>query len=63
MSGLTRHRNVMHPPNNHILPLPIRLQSSPLPDDMDGEDNPGPHERFLGDAQTLRHPSVRPEGW
>jgi hypothetical protein len=60
MSGLTRHRNAMHPPpNNHIQPLPMRLPSSPPPDDMDfndGEHNPGPHQPIQGDVQTLRHP-------
>lgn len=61
MSGLTRHRNAMHPPlNNRIQLSPVRLPSFPPPDDMDlddGDDNPGPHEPIQGDVvQTLCHP-------
>jgi hypothetical protein len=56
MSGLTRHRNAMHPPlnSNHVRPLPMR-PPSPL-SDYDGEDNPGLHEPIQGDLQTLHHP-------
>jgi hypothetical protein len=60
MSGLTRHRNIMHPPlNNHIQVLPAQLPPSPPPDDMgfdDGENNPGPHEAAQGGVQMLHHP-------
>ena len=59
MSGLTRHRNAMHPPVvNHVQPLPMRLPSLP-PDDMDfndGDDNPGLQEPIQGNVQTLHHP-------
>ena len=58
MSGLTRHRNAMHPPPN-IQPLPVQVPFFPPPDEMDfddGDNDLGPHEATEGNMQTVRHP-------
>ena len=61
LSGLTQHRNTMHPPPNHqafpVQLLPLAFPSPPNDMDFnDGENNSGPHKAIQGDMQTLGNP-------